>query len=209
MRARAKVVAFAIAASSLGAPAMARADDAPQERARYAIETDVTGAYTKVLTAFDKQHDLSRSDTGAGLALTVLFRSPYFLSPFLDISYVPMQSSQQWVDLGPYGGPAVATASLRGYGIIVGPAYDFWRMRVRAGIGAYDVIVHASVLHEEIRPSELDLGYMLAVSGWALRLRTGRREFKVGLEARLGLVTEAALNYVSIGATLTEDAITW
>jgi len=118
-------------------------------------------------------------------------------------------ATEQWVDLGPYGGPAVATGSLRAWGVLVGPAFDFWHTRVKAGIGAYDVIVHASVFHDEIRPSELDLGYMFAVTYFPLLVPTGKRDFKVGLEARLGLVTEAALNYVSFGATITEDAIAW
>jgi len=183
--------------------------DEPLPRPRYAFEADLTLAYTKVVTAFDKTRDISRQDRGLGLGLALLFRSPYFVSPFVDVSYVQMQRSQQWVDLGPYGGPAVATGSLRAWGVLVGPAFDFWHTRVKAGIGAYDVIVHASVFHDEIRPSELDLGYMFAVTYFPLLVPTGKRDFKVGLEARLGLVTEAALNYVSFGATITEDAIAW
>src|SRR5207302_4374026 len=105
-------------------------------------------------------------------------------------------------DLGPYGGAAVVTSSLYACGVLAGPAIDVWRLRIKAGIGAYDTIVHASVLHQAIAPSELDLGYVFALSGWALTVPTGTRVFEVGLELRVGLVTEAALNYASFGATI-------
>jgi hypothetical protein len=195
----------------LVATALVAITPAPRARAdtpSYAIEGDLTGALTKV-SPFDKGPDLSHHNGGAGLALTVLLRSPYFLMPFVDVSYVPLERSQAWANLGPYGGAAVVTSSLHAFGVLAGPAIDVWRLRIKTGIGVYDTIVHASVLHQAIAPSELDLGYMFALSGWALRVPTGTRVFKVGLELRLGLITEAAKNFASFGATITEDAIAW
>jgi hypothetical protein len=65
--------------------------------------------------------------------------------------------------------------------------------------------VRSTVLGETITPTELDGGYMFAVSGWFLV----RSRVRVGLEARLGLIVEADMPMLALGATIGGDALTW
>jgi hypothetical protein len=86
---------------------------------------------------------------------------------------------------------------------VAGPAVDLWRLRLQAGVGIYQVRVRSTVLGRTVDPSEIDMGYAFALSGFVVR---GAR-LKVGLQARLGVIVEADLTFASLGIVLTGDAL--
>ncbi len=152
----------------------------------------------------DEERDWSRNG-GEVFAGYALYRSPYFLSPYVDVGYFPLYASQESREVGPPFGTLHSTSSLTTWGFVAGPAFDVWRLRFRAGMGAYRVQVRSTVLGETITTSELDGGYMFAASGWFLL----RSRVRVGLEARLGLIVEADIPLLALGATIGGDALTW
>lgn len=170
------------------------------------LEVGVFGGHSFQLRVHQENEARTWSKNGGeAFAAYALFRSPYFLSPWVDVGYFPLYASQETREVGPPFGTLHSTNSLTTLAFTAGPAFDVWRLRIRAGMGAYRLQVRSTVLGETITPSELDGGYVFALSGWFLM----RSRVRVGLEARLGLIVEADLPFLALGATVGGDALTW
>jgi hypothetical protein len=140
----------------------------------------------------------------------VLLRSPYFLSPFFDVSWAPLRSAVLLADLGAEaGGVAASTSSVGTVGVVFGAALDVGPVRALAAVGTYDTVVRSQVRGVRMMTTELDLGYALGLQLFALRVPTGRRTFKVGADVRAGIVSEAGMAYATFGLVLAEDALAW
>jgi hypothetical protein len=200
---RRAAVAIALAAGLASTPAEARG---PKEKAN-AIELTVFGGYSFMLPVrLDRRDEVSRFLGGGTIAGGILYRPPYFVSPFVDVGYYPLYASRNAVDLGPdAGGRAVTTSSLAAIGMSAGLAADVWRLRIKAGAALYDLLVRSSVLGQEVRSSEIDGGYMFAIAGDVVR--TAR--LHLGLEARVGFIVEADTTFLALGTTLGGKAIAW
>lgn len=196
MTRRLAVASLLALASSAWHP-RARADVPPR-----ALEIDVFGGVTK-RGGLSVQDDLSTRNGGGAAALGVLYRSRYFLSPFLDFAYYPLSASERVVDLG--RGPELVTNRAWTFGFTGGAALDLWRVRLLAGLGAYDLRVSTWSSGERSTVSELDFGYVVGASAFPLV----RDRLRVGVEARAGLIVEAQTALASVGLTIGGDAVTF
>ena len=194
---RALVLLFAMAVAPT-----ARAEGEPSKF----LEVGVFGGHSWSLRVHtENEQRVASRNGGEAFAAYALFRSPYFLSPYIDVGYYPLYASQETRDVGPPFGTLRSTNSLSSWALVAGPAFDVWQLRFRAGMGVYRLQVRSTVLGETITPSELDGGYLFAVSGWFLV----RSRVRVGLEGRLGLIVEADVPMLALGATIAGDALTW
>jgi hypothetical protein len=174
---------------------------------RYTFEADLYAGYSRLyLPSPSRRGELSASNVGVAVAVGSLFRSPYFLSPFVELAFHRLLRTTDAVDLGPaLGGSGVAHNWLSTLGLTAGGALDVWRLRVRAGVALDFVYVHSTVNGRTLSASERDMGYVLAVGGYLWR----NPRFKIGLEARTRLILNANLGFVSLGATAAGDLFSW
>ena len=203
MSARARVgTAIALGVAAVVA---ASAADAEEARAPYALEIGAFGGYDVLLQGKTSpaQETWARNGGGA-LAFSVSVRTPY-VTPFVDVGYYPLYASQARVDLGSGLGTVTSTGTLASVGVLGGLGVDVWRLRLRGGIGAYDVAVRGAVLGKALTTHEADMGYLLALRGAVVR---GAR-LEVGLEARAGFIVEADCAFGSLGVVLSGDALTF
>jgi hypothetical protein len=204
-----RAVPLVLVASLLASP-VARADEqaasppAETPAPRHVIEVGVAGLYERMTTSVaNGAGTISSQRGGNGLALSVTYRSPFFLSPFLDVAYYPLYASARAVDLGTLGGRATATGSLAAVAFMAGPALDVFRFRLRAGVGTHDVIVRSTVLGQTTHAAESDMGYLLALDGYLLQTE----RLRIGLELRAAFIIEADVTTVGIGITMAGDAL--
>lgn len=185
------------------APGVARADGAAEPK-RHAIEIGVAELFEVTTTSPGSATGtvLTRR-VGSAVAFSVTYRTPYFLSPFVDVTYYPLYDRTRFVDLGDAGGRSTADGALSAVGFMGGVALDLLRLRLRAGVGTYDVLVRSSVLGSTIRSAESDMGYLVALDGYLFK--TPR--FRVGLEVRAAFIVEADVTSVGIGLTFSGDAL--
>ncbi len=198
---------FALAAAPAPPPAApALLVTRKPESKSYGIELTLFGGYNRQLASgLERSGEISARNGGGAIAGGIVLRSPYFVSPFVDIGYYQLYSSRENVDLGAAGGKTVAASALSTFGFMVGPAVDIWRFRVKAAIGVYNVHVTSTVLGKTTSPDEIDLGYMLAVSGYFLKTPL----IQVGAEVRGGIITEADTGFMSFGFTVSGKPISW
>jgi hypothetical protein len=172
---------------------------------RNSIELAVFGGYSRIISKIDHTRESAAFNGGSAIAGTVLYRSPYFLSPFVDVGYYPLYASRDKVDVASAGGTIRVASALSASGFMVGPAVDLWRFRLKWGVGVFNVNVRSTALGNTSKPDEIDFGYMLALSGFFLR----SPRIQVGGEARAGIIVEADKAFVALGFTIAGQAITW
>ena len=192
------LVLAAVAALAALAPASALG----AEPAKRALELDVFGGLLK-RNGLSVSDDRSTRNGGAALAFAAHYRSGYFLAPFLEAAYYSLAASDRVLDLG--SGPTLVLNRSWAFGFTGGVALDVWRVRLRAGLGAYDLFVRTVTPGARSTVSELDFGYLAGASVYPLV----RDRWRVGIEARVGLVVEAQIGFLSLGATLGGDAISF
>lgn len=172
------------------------------EPAKRAVEVDAFGGLIK-RNGLEVSDETSTRNGGVALALGVHYRSGYFVAPFVEAAYYSLAASDRVVDLG--SGPTLVLNRSWTFGFMGGVALDVWRIRLRAGLGAYDLFVRTVTPGARSTVSELDFGYLAGATVYPLV----RDRFRVGVEARVGLVVEAQTGFLSLGATLGGDAISF
>ena len=188
----------ALAAAVLCTPAQAQ--DRPS-----ALAIDFAPGWTRLLLPAGP-HDVetSRQNGGPALAVRVSYRSRYFLAPFLEGAWFSLYSDEQTKKV-PGFGTVHFDASMSALALLGGASFSFWRLYARAGVGTYDLHVSAHVLGDTLSTSELDLGYTLALGGWAWE---GER-LRVGAEARGDFIVQASTTFATLGVTVSGEAVTW
>ena len=186
-----------VVSALLATPSLAKAD-VPSRT----LELDAYGGLARRggLSAPDA---ISSRNGGGALAATVLLRSRYFLAPFLDVAYYPLSAGERAADLG--RGPELVTNRAWTFGITAGAALDVWRLRLSAGLGAYDLRVQTWAAGERSTVNEIDFGYVVGVAVYPVV----ERRIRVGLSARAALMVEAEIPVLSIGLTLGGDALSF
>ena len=176
----------------------------PQTKPR-ALEVDLfAGASWRLYPGLDSGGVTSSTNVGAAFAGSLALRSRYFIHPFVDVAFLPIQSAIRDVDLSPLG-TAVGDTSRRAWGVTAGPGFDVWRVRLRAGIGFYNLSVHSSVRDSNSKTSDFNLGYSLAAAAFVWR----GRGFQLGLEGRYAPITTANMGVFAFGVSGSWDAHTW
>ncbi|MBI5516252.1 MAG: hypothetical protein HY909_20875 [Deltaproteobacteria bacterium] len=172
---------------------------------RYTLETTASVGYGFMQAGrFDRGPETSGSNGGLAAGLLVALRSPYYLTPWLELGYAKLYgSSLAYTDAA--GMRHTATAGMRTLAVVFGPAVDFWRLRVGLGIGIYNLGVSSTVDGVSQSVGELDMGYSFMVSG---RILT-RGRFRLGVQVRGLLIIEAEINTLSVLLDLGFDALRW
>jgi hypothetical protein len=187
---RTLLAVLAIAASTpalaQGAPA-APAAPAPAPAAEPATPTawelDAYVGYGQLAwPALDKTN-VTWSNGGPAFAVSVAYRGAHFTHPFVDISYVPILASGQYVNTFDGGAVGTVFASNSSYavGLVIGPGWDVDWFRFRVGMGLYDVVVRTNVTGSSNTVTQMGLGFMAAASALVWR----PDPFALGVEARL------------------------
>jgi hypothetical protein len=159
-----------------------------------------------VQPSVDHSRETSSRNGGPAVGLSALFRTAYFLAPLLDVRFQPLYRSEEVIDLGPkLGGPTQASGSLRTLGVTGGAAFDFWRLRLAAGIGAYQMQVRSTLNGRTMRSSEWDMGYVFSASGFVWSWD----RIRLGLESRLGVIVDGGTTFFSVGMVVAGDAVRW
>jgi hypothetical protein len=172
------------------------------EPARRALEVDVYGGLLR-RNGLSVTDDTSTRNGGAALALGAHYRTAYFLAPFAEVAYYTLAASDRVVDLG--SGPVQVLNRSWAFGFTSGFALDVWRLRLRAGLGLYDLVVRTETPGARSTVSELDFGYVAGATFYPLL----RDRVRLGIEARVGLVVEGQVGFIALGATLGADAISF
>ena len=176
-----KTIGLALA---LAVASAVRAEEAkPAEQKPEAWELDAFAGYGQLAYPPMDTANQTWSNGGPGFSLTAAYRGPHFTHPFFDISYVPIVSSGRSVYLpgtGP-GSTAFASNATWAWGFVVGPGWDIDWFRIRAGVGAYDVLVRTTVAGQTNTSSKLTIGFLASAGALVWR----PEPFAVGVEARL------------------------
>lgn len=176
-----------------------------QESPRSAIEAGGFVGYGRMLApSVDHDREQWSRSGGAQVSAMVLYRSPHFLSPYLEVGYAQLYASRESVDT-PDLGTLESDNSLSALSLVGGPALDLWRFRIRGGVGLYRVHVHSTVLGVTIDPAEYDLGWFASAGGHVYR----SPHLRLGFELRSLLISEASTVCVGLGLTGTGDVLSW
>ena len=172
----------------------------------YALDVSLTAGWDRMVRpSVDHARETSATNGGPFVATAVLFRAPYFVAPFVDVGAYPLYRSEERIDLGAHGGTVTSESSLWTIGVAAGPAVDLSCFRLRAGIAGYRLSVHSSMAGPSLATSEIDMGYLVAVSGYFV----SAPRFSLGAEARAGLIVEGDTAFVALALTARGDAWTW
>jgi hypothetical protein len=74
---------------------------------------------------------------GMGLALSVFYRSRYFLAPFVEGGHTRLSTGSAFVPRGAPGGPGTLSDRLTAWHVVGGLSYSAWRLRAGLGAGLY------------------------------------------------------------------------
>lgn len=177
-----------------------------------AFELDVFAGFSGRLYPSESEPGIVASRNGGfGGAVSFAYRAPFFVHPFLDVGWSSISSSDRVVDLGAQGGVAVASRSLSTWTFMIGPGMEVWQLRLRAGLGVYDLLVRTDLLGVTSRSSAIQFGYLVSLAWIGLRAPP----FQLGAEARLSFVTGVALvgstniGLFAVGLTGAWDFVTW
>jgi hypothetical protein len=174
------LLALALAATTTAARA---ADVQGAATERTAWELDLFAGYGQLAFPTDQLSSFAWYNGGPAISVTVAYRGEHFTHPFVDISYVPILSSGQYVNIIDSTGPhsIYATNSSYAIGLAVGPGFDIDWFRVRAGVGIYDIFVKTDASGVPSTVTQLGVGFMASLSALVWR----PDPFALGIEARM------------------------
>lgn len=184
----------------LSTGARARAQHAQASVPKYALEVDLTlGTHMSASFAYNRGEERALDWSGFFASIGTTFRSPYFVAPYVDVSYLPLFS-------GPPRDGSSTAARLSTFAIAFGPSLDLtpW-LRVRGLFGLFNMLTAATVDGDAIRASQWNLGWVLAATFKPWRFD----RFHIGPDVRAWFISEASVISLSIGVTGTFDAFRW
>jgi hypothetical protein len=97
----------------------------------------------QVVTGEVAQPSLTPSDrtVGSEVGLSLGYLAPYFLHPFLDVTFAHLSTGSTLLPIaGPWGAPGYVSSELSTWVGHVGAGWDISRVRLRAGIGFASLI---------------------------------------------------------------------
>jgi len=156
-------------------------------------ELDAYAGYGQLAYPGMDPSSLVWSNGGPAFALTVAYRGDHFAHPFVDVAYVPILSSGQFLNVVVPGGGLTtiqSTNSSYALGLSLGIGLDFDWFRLRGGLSLYNVAVSTNVTGSVNTVSQMSLGFLVGASAFVWR----PDPFAIGVEARMAL-----LNYPLTG----------
>ena len=149
-----------------------------------AWEADLFAGYGQLAYPAIDTTNVSWSNGGPAAALSGAFRGPHFTHPFIDVSYIPILSSGRDVSTTTQAG-AVDSAFVRSsswaWGVALGPGWDVDWLRIRVGLGLYDIFVKTEIEGRSDTATQLSLGFLAGLGAMIWRAEP----FAVGIEARI------------------------
>lgn len=139
---------------------------------------------------------------GSTISAAVLYKTRYFLSPFIDVGYTLASAGGTIVPAFQTGGPAIADQRLSVWNLSSGLAFDTWRLRFEGGLGLGFVVVRQRLAGDE---SRADRAGPLAFFSTSLDLVRAPR-FDLALKLRALLSSQHLdVQILSIGLELRGD----
>lgn len=187
--------------SSIVVTLLASTSVAAAEGPRHAVALGAELSLARMVSPEGPVGELDRTNGGLGYAFTAAYRSPYPLSPFVELTYVPLFAAEASTRTG-----SIVQSRSRLFGGALGLGLAIVDgVEVRAGLGLFDFAVTSVLGSATADAHELDMGYLLGLS--ATFLERGR--IRMGFDFRAGLVTDAETAFLSLGIVTTFDALTW
>jgi hypothetical protein len=152
--------------------------------APWAWEMDLFAGYGQLAWPMPDRTNMTWSNGGPAFALTFAYRGEHFTHPFVELAYVPIYASGQYVGVFQPGNPPVAFASNSSYalGLAGGAGFDIDWFRLRVGMGLYDILVNTNVTGNAPHTvSQLGIGFLVS----AAILVWQPDPFALGVEGRL------------------------
>ncbi len=93
--------------------------------------------------------------TGGTVSAALVYRTRYFLSPFVDVGHTLVSSGGTTVPAYQTAGPAIADQRLALWNASGGLTLDTWRLRFQGGLGVGVVVVRTRLAGDEARGARL------------------------------------------------------
>ncbi len=172
---------------------------------RHVLETDFhVGLTMDVGEQAVQELAIADNRKGATLSFGLVYKTRYFLSPFLDVGYTLASSGGTFVPAYQTGGPAIADQRLSVWNLSSGLAFDTWRLRFEGGLGIGIVVVRTRLLGDE---SRADRTGPLAFFAVGLDLIRAPR-FDLALKARALLSSQHLdVQVLSLGLEIRGDLV--
>lgn len=142
---------------------------------------------------------------GMGGALQIVYRTRYFLAPFIDGGYTVLSKGAAHVPAGEPGGPAIISNSLDAVHVAAGLAFDIWRVRLLVGAGVYFFGLSTKLGGTESSTRDGSLGSILGLSAKIYRAR----RFHLAADFFARNAPESGLNYLTFGLSVHGDALSF
>ncbi len=142
--------------------------------------------------------------TGGTLSAGLVYRTRYFLSPFVDLGYTAVSAGGTYVPAYQTSGPAIADQRLTLWNASGGLTFDTWRLRLQGGLGLGVVVVRTRLAGDEARGSRVGPLPFFGV-GLAL-VRTERLTLALKLRALLSS-QHLDVEVLSVGFELRGDLL--
>jgi hypothetical protein len=201
---------------ALFAPASAQAETAVvpsaqagpgQTPSRYGFELGafLTATWLPKGLAVDAGIESDRN-IGFGGALSLAYRGPFFLYPFLDIGYFNLAQStiHPVTRLGGVSADSVEN-TLNAWTYTFGPGLDVGPMRFRLGVGLNTLLT--SMQGKDFDDDATALGFLTGLSVSGAVLRSGA--FRLNIEGRTTYFVYAATVMLALGVSGSFDVLSW
>jgi hypothetical protein len=197
-------MALLVLGLALAIPALSRAQE---RRFQSAFEVDGFAGYGgRLYPGQDPAGATSSALGGPSFALSVAYRSPHFTHPFIDLWFLPVHANGHVVDLGPsHGGVVQVDGSIHTLALSMGPGFDVWRARLRAGFAFYNLSVKTTLQGASASSASWHFGYFLSAAGMLLQ----SKGFQLGLEVRYAPIRTAGVGVLAVGFTGSWDFVRW
>lgn len=197
-------IAAVLAAFALLAPALARADTPSDKRYHFELGAFASATWLPEPLAVDAGV-VSDRIFGFGGALSLAYRGPYWLYPFLDVGYFNLASST----IHPLTRTGISNArvenSMSTWMVMAGPGFDYGLMRFRIGVGLHFNLMDAqgSGFHDTQKAN--GLLNCLEIAAYPFRT-TG---FRLGLELRAARLIYTGSTVIALGVSGAGDWLSW
>lgn len=154
------------------------------------------------------EYAISDRTVGGGLALNIAYRSPYFLFPFLDVSYLWLSDNRQQVPGVDGASPTIVDNSMNGLFAYVGPATALGPVRLQLGFGAKILFRHTTVSgpsSSTSNPVDASLSALLSAGFDLVRMKN----FSAAIEGRAYIVPSFSGSIFAMGMTGRGNVLSW
>jgi len=193
---------------SLPARAAAQEATAPVEESRAPSAWELSASLGPTIVfgePANPAYTQSFNRVGVLASLALAYRSPYFLDPLLEVSYAALADGKSVLPDGEWGAGGTMEQHMATWIISPGVSTEFWRFRVRLGIGIAVMEQSYTFQGEESSSSQTPITSQLVLGFKAL----DNNLIRLDAEARAVLVPGTDTNFLSFGLTGRFDIVSY